>query len=128
MLARLWLRSSRQSEADVLLAKMFELQKGDAGHWNFNYNLSKASYDVGGAYEENGNYQRAKEYYLKAYGRDYVNQFLDQRLADLHEKLGEPDQALEVLEKLKTWMQQQKGYEEQLKRLEERITRLRSRS
>ena len=125
-LARLWLKTGLRAEADVLLAKFFELRKGDKGRWDFNYNLSRMSRDIGAVYEESRDYEKAKEYYLKAYGRNYVDPFLYQSLAEAHEKLGERGQALEVLEKLKVWMQQQKGYEDRLKRLEEQIVQLRS--
>lgn len=126
-LAKLWMAAGRREEADALLAKFFESKKGAEGHWHYSHNLSKASYDVGGVYEEFKDDQQAKAYYLKAYGQGELDQFLYQRLADVHERLGEPDEALKVLEPLKAWMQQQPGYEDQVKRLEDRIARLRSR-
>jgi len=125
-LAVLWLRNNRATEADALLAKFFALKKGVPGQWDSGYKLSSASLDVGSFYADRHDYGKARAYYLKAYDQGDVNPFLYERLAVAHEKLGEYRKAVDVLEKLKMWMQNQRGYEGQLKRLEGDIVRLRS--
>lgn len=125
-LAVLWLRDNRTAEADALLTKFFALKKGVADQWDSGHKLSGASLDIGSVYADHHDYGKARAYYLKAYDKGYVNPFLYERLAAAHEKLREYRKAVNVLEKLKTWMQHQKGYEDQLKRLEGDIIRLRS--
>ena len=124
MLAWLQMKAGRQAEADALLAKFFELKKGNEGQWDSSYRLSQAGTDIGDVYENFGKHGQAKEYYLQAYGKGVVDQSLYSHLADAYEKLGELNNAREVLQALRAWMQQQKGYEAEVKRLDERMAHL----
>lgn len=100
-LAQLWLDQSRLTETDQLLAEYFAVR--NEGHDNpRNWDLEDAGRSIGELYATRKNYEKAREYYLRAYRGEYDGLTSDP-LAEVLEKLGRSEEALAILRQSREW-------------------------
>jgi tetratricopeptide (TPR) repeat protein len=122
--AYLLIDSSRQAEADRLLADFFEILRGDPDSFMANRSLIQAAQEIGEIYSSHKQYEKARQYYLRAYGKGEYDESLASALASTLEKLGEAKEALVVLQELKTWLTGRKYYESSLALVEKNLQRV----
>lgn len=102
-LAQILLEGARQEDADLLLAGFFKVLRGNGEGIMAGSDLNRAALEIGRVYQGRGQYERAKQYYLRAYDQEDVDLYLYLNLAKTFEALGEYKEAIAILQKLKAW-------------------------
>lgn len=122
-LARIWLRTGREEEADRLLTELFGRRRGEPGSSRAKSELKRAAMEVARVYEYSDP-AKARDYYLRAYDESEPDTHLALGLADSLERLGERNEALAVLRNLLDWLHRKEGPDTYVRLVSERIERV----